>query len=137
MTARDDCRIGKFPKLTTTLRSDVLATMLAQDDMTAVASVFASGSTKLATVMRALTRRYRWPIVRREYATNMPDGTVAWVSMYAMPTETIASAFELGAEAWIAEVRIARSRRLTAPTRRSMPPPPLSGRPLTNRPSPT
>jgi hypothetical protein len=110
---------GKFPKLTTTLRSDVLATMLAQDDMTGVENVFASGSTKLATVMRALTRRYRWPIVRREYATNMPDGTVAWVSMYTLPAEAVAGAFALGAETWIAEVREARSRRLAAPTRRS------------------
>jgi hypothetical protein len=110
---------GKFPKLTTTLRSDVLATMLAQDDTTGVESVFASGSTKLATVMRALTRRYHWPIARREFATNMADGQVAWVSMYTLPAETIASAFNLGAEAWIAEVRAARSKRLAAPTHRS------------------
>jgi hypothetical protein len=121
MAARDDSKAGRFPKLTTTLRAEVLATMLAGDDMAGVESVFSSGSTKLATVMRALTRRYRWPIKRQEYATNMSDGTVAWVSMYALPVEAIASAFDLGAEAWIAEVRAARSRRLAAPLRRSMP----------------
>lgn len=110
---------GKFPKLTTTLRSEVLATMLAGEDMSGVESVFASGSTKLATVMRALTRRYRWPITRREFATNMDDGRVAWVSMYELPAEAITSAFDLGAGAWIEEVRAARLKRLAAPTRRS------------------
>jgi hypothetical protein len=114
---------GRFPKLTTTLRAEVLATMLAQDDMIGVESVFASGSTKLATVMRALTRRYRWPVERREFATNMADGTVAWVSMYTLPAQTVARALALGAEEWIAEVRTARLRRLTAPTRRSSPSP--------------
>jgi hypothetical protein len=114
---------GKFPKSTTTLRAEVLATMLAGDDMAGVESVFSSGSTKLATVMRALTRRYRWPIERQEHATNMPDGTVAWVSMYTLPVEAVAGAFALGAEAWIEEVRVARSTRLAARTRRSMPPP--------------
>jgi hypothetical protein len=112
---------GKFPKLTTTLRAEVLATMLAGDDMAGVESVFSNGSTKLATVMRALTRRYRWPIVRREFSTNTADGQAAWVSMYALPAEVIAGAFALGAETWIAEVRAARSRRLAAPARRSAP----------------
>lgn len=110
--------IGKFPKLTTTLRAEVLATMLAGDDMSGVESVFASGSTKLATVMRALTRRYRWPITRREFATNMDDGRVAWVSTYALPAEVVAGAFSVGADVWIAEVRAARSKRLAASTRR-------------------
>jgi hypothetical protein len=123
MTTRDGCRAGKFPKMTTAMRADVLAAMLSGDDMAGVESVFSSGSTKLATVMRALTKRYRWPIARREFATNMADGQVAWVSMYELPAKTIASAFELGAEAWIAEVRAARSRRLAAPTRRSAPSP--------------
>jgi hypothetical protein len=120
MDGHDDPKPGKLPKLTTTLRAEVLATMLAQDDMTGVEGVFANGPTKLATVMRALTRRYRWPIKRQEYATNMPDGTVAWVSMYTLPVEAVAGAFALGAEAWIAEVRVARLRRRAAPTRRSM-----------------
>jgi hypothetical protein len=43
--------------LTTTLRAEVLATLLAGDDMAGMDSVFSNGSTKLATVMRALTRR--------------------------------------------------------------------------------
>jgi hypothetical protein len=67
--------------------------------------------------MRALTRRYRWPIERQEFATNMADGRVAWVSMHVLPAEAIASAFAIGAEAWIAEVRTARLKRLSAPRR--------------------
>lgn len=106
--------IGKFPKLTKTLRAEVLATMLAGDDMSGVESVFANGSTKLATVMRALTRRYRWPIEREEFATNTADGQVVWVSMYTMPATAIAGAFDLGAAAWIEEVRTAREKRRPA-----------------------
>jgi hypothetical protein len=83
---------GKFPKLATTLRAEVLATMLARDDMTGVESVFSNGSTKLATVMRALTRRYRWPIERQEFATNMVDGRAAWVSMYTLLDKAVAFA---------------------------------------------
>jgi hypothetical protein len=117
MAGHDDPKPGKLPKLTTTLRAEVLATMLAGDDMAGVESVFASGSIKLATVIRALTRRYRWPIECREFATNAAGGRVVWVSMYAIPATAIASAFAAGAESWIEEVRIARSRRLTAPMR--------------------
>lgn len=123
MAARDASMPGKFPKLTTTLRAEVLATMLAGDDVSGMESVFSSGSTKLATVMRALTRRYRWPIECREFATNAPGGQVVWVSMYAIPAAAIVGAFGAGADAWIEEVRTARSRRLAAPTRRSLPPP--------------
>jgi hypothetical protein len=117
MAARDDCKAGRFPKLTTTLRAEVLATMLAGDEMAGMESVFANGSTKLATVMRALTRRYHWPIERQEFATNMADGRVAWVSRYALPATVIASAFAAGAAAWIAEVRVARLKRRARPTR--------------------
>ena len=101
---------GKFPKGATTLRAAVLATMLAGDAAGAY-GLFAHGSTKVATVMRALTRRYRWPIERREFATNTPDGLVAWVSMYTLPQSVIAAAFEQGAGDWIAEVHAARNRR--------------------------
>jgi hypothetical protein len=110
---------GKFPKSTTTLRALVLATMLAGDDVSGMESVFFSGSTKLATVMRALTRRYRWPIECREFPTNAPGGQVVWVSMYVIPAAAIVSAFGAGAETWIGEVREASSKRLAAPTRRA------------------
>lgn len=116
MADRDECKPGKFPKLATTLRAEVLATMLAGDDMTGVESVFSTGSTKLATVMRALTRRYRWPIERREFATNIAGGRVAWVSMYTLPADAVARAFELGAAAWIEDVRAARLKRQPRPT---------------------
>ena len=119
MADRDNSKPGRFPKLITTLRAEVLATMLAGDDLAGVESVFANGSTKLATAMRALTRRYPCPIKRQEFANNMADGRVAWVSMYTLPVETIASAFDVGADEWIAEVRAARLKRLAARPRRA------------------
>lgn len=107
---------GKFPKLTTTLRAGVLATLLAGEEVPGMDEAFANSTTKLATVMRALTRRYRWPIERNEFATNTADGQKAWVSMYTLPAEVVASALHLGAEAWIAEVRAARLKRPARPT---------------------
>lgn len=109
---------GKFPKLTTTLRAGVLATLLAGEEVPGMDEAFANGTTKLATVMRALTRRYRWPIERNEFATTT-DGQKAWVSMYTLPAEVVASAFDHGAAAWIEEVHTARSLRLAATTRRT------------------
>jgi hypothetical protein len=107
---------GKFPKLATTLRAGVLATLLAGEEVPGMEIAFANGSTKLATVMRALTRRYRWPIERTEFATKTADGRAAWVSMYTLPAEVVASAFDHGAAAWIEEVHTSRSLRLARPT---------------------
>lgn len=109
---------GKFPKLTTTLRAGVLATLLAGEEVPGMQAAFANGS-KLATVIRALTRRYRWPIERNEFSTKTADGQKAWVSMYTLPAEVVASAFDHGAAAWIEEVHTARSLRLAAPGRRT------------------
>jgi hypothetical protein len=89
----------------------VLATLLASDDMSDLQSVFEHGTTRLAIVMRALSRRYGWPVERREFATNTPDGRTAWVSLYALPAAVIASATAAGAGDWVARVKAARAAR--------------------------
>ena len=53
----DDCKPGKFPNAGT-LRAEVLAVLLASEDMAGMESVFA-GANRLSTVIRALTKRYR------------------------------------------------------------------------------
>lgn len=109
------CAPGKFPKSTITLRAAVLATLLAGEEVPGLEIAFSNGSTKLATVMRALTRRYRWPIERNEFATKTADGQKAWVSMYTLRADVVASAFDHGAAAWIEEVHTARSLRVARP----------------------
>ncbi len=111
---------GKYPK-PETLRAEVLAVLLSSENMAGIESVFATSGARLGTVVRALTRRYGWPIERREFATNTPDGRAAWVSMFVLPAPTIASAVELGAGDWIAKVKVARAGRRAALQRRAAP----------------
>jgi hypothetical protein len=95
-----------------TLRAEVLAVLLASEDMAGLESAFAKkGATRLSTVVRALTRRYGWPIERHEFAANTVDGRAAWVSMYCLPPEAITRALELGAAGWIDEVKASRYKR--------------------------
>jgi hypothetical protein len=104
-----ETRAGKFPNAST-LRAEVLAVLLASEDMAGMESAFA-GAHRLSTVIRALTRRYDWTIERREFSTNTMDGRAVWVTAYSLPPETIAKELELGAAAWIEEVRSARANR--------------------------
>jgi hypothetical protein len=113
MSAGDDLAnavSGRFPGAAT-LRAEVLATLLASDDMSDLQSVFEHGTTRLAIVMRALSRRYHWPVERREFATNLPDGRVAWASLYTLPAAVIADAAAAGAGEWVARVKAARAER--------------------------
>lgn len=109
MTYCEDSKPCKLPNAGT-LRAEVLAVLLASEDMAGMESVFA-GAHRLSTVIRALTRRYGWPIERHEFAANTVDGRAAWVSMYCLPPETITKALELGAAGWIDEVKAARYKR--------------------------
>jgi hypothetical protein len=105
---QQDAAPGRFPKLLHTVRAEALAAMLSPDDMTGLESPFERSAAQLHTVMRALTRKYRLPIEHREYATNTPDGRVAWIAIYVLPPDTIASALTAGAREWIAQVKVAR-----------------------------
>ncbi len=92
--------------------------LLASDDMTSVESLFEHRKISLATVMRALTRKYGWPIERRDFPTNTADGRAAWASVYSLPQELIDAALEAGGRDWIAGVRAARAARARRPLRR-------------------
>lgn len=103
--------IGAFPAMAATLRAETLLVLLASDDMTSVESLFEHRKISLATVMRALTRKYGWPIERRDFPTNTADGRAAWASVYSLPQELIDAALEAGGRDWIAGVRAARAAR--------------------------
>ena len=94
-----------------TLRAEVLLVLLASDDMTSVESLFAGRKVALNTVIRALTRKYGWPIERSDFPTNTADGRAAWASVYSLPQEVIAAALEAGGRDWIEGMRAARSAR--------------------------
>lgn len=102
----------KFPTGAASIRAQTLAVLLASDDMTGIESLFAHRKIALATVMRALVRKYDWPIERRDFPTNTADGRAAWASVYCLSQEVIDAAMAAGGEEWVAAVRASTRARV-------------------------
>lgn len=100
-----------YPKGPTTIRAHVLAVLLSSEDMTGFESIFAHRKATLSAVMRALVRKYHWPIERRDFPTNTDDGRAAWASVYCLPQEAIDAALAGGARDWLDGVKAARAAR--------------------------
>ena len=109
---------GKFPAGPSSLRAQVLAVMLSGEDMTGMESIFEHRKVTLNTVVRALMRKYDWPIERRDFPTNTPDGRAAWASVWCLPQEVIDAALDDHGRDWLDGVRAARSARARRPLRR-------------------
>lgn len=101
----------RFPKGPKSIRAHVLSVLLESKDMTGVESIFAYRKASLATVVRALIRKYHWPIQREDFPTNTADGRAAWASVYSLPQEALDAAFAAGAQDWLDGVRAARAVR--------------------------
>jgi len=109
---------GTYPLGAASLRAQVLAVMLSDDDMTGMDSIFEHRKVSLNTVVRALVRKYGWPIERRDFPTNTADGRAAWASVWCLPAETVAAALAAGGADWVAGVKAARGARARRPVRR-------------------
>lgn len=101
----------RFPAGPATMRAQVLAVLLSPDDQTGVESIFDGRKVTLNTVIRALMRKYGWPIERRDFPTNTADGRAGWASVYCLPQEVIEAALARGGEHWLAGVHAARRVR--------------------------
>lgn len=110
--------VGRFPSGPASLRAQVLAVLLASSDMTGVESIFDNRKVTLTTVVRALTRKYGWPIERHDFPTNTADGRAAWASVFSLPQEVIDAALAAGGSDWLEGVRAARGARARRPVRR-------------------
>lgn len=108
----------KFPKGPITMRAQVLAVLLASEDMAGIESIFENRKTGLSTVIRALVRKYGWPIERRDFPTNMGDGRAAWASVYCLRQEVISAALDAGGRDWLDGVKAARAARARRIVRR-------------------
>ena len=100
------------------MRAQVLAVLLASDDMTGMESIFDGRKVTLHTVVRALMRKYGWPIERHDFPTNTADGRAAWASVFSLPQAVIAAALEAGGRDWLDGVRAARQARRQRAVRR-------------------
>jgi hypothetical protein len=112
------CKPGRFPKTPGTLRAEVLAVLLASADMTGFESIFAQRKTGLGTVIRALVKKYGWPIERRDFPTNTGDGRAAWASVYCLPQEVIDAALDAGGRDWLDGMKAAQAARARRAVRR-------------------
>jgi hypothetical protein len=101
----------RFPKGPSTIRAHVLAVLLASEDMTGCESILSHRKIGLAAVIRALTRKYRWPIERQDFPSNTADGRATWATVYSLPREVIDAAFEAGAHDWLDGRKAALSAR--------------------------
>lgn len=102
---------GRFPKGPSTMRAEVLAVLLASEDMTGVESIFEHRKVSLSTVIRALMRKYGWPIERRDFPVNTGDGRAGWASTWSLPQEVIDAALDSGGRDWLDGMKVARSER--------------------------
>lgn len=109
---------GRLPKMTSTMRAEVLAVLLTSEDMTGTESIFAHRKASLSTVIRALMRKYGWPIERRDFPVNTVDGRAAWASVYCLPQEVIDAALDAGGRDWLDGVKAARAARARRAVRR-------------------
>jgi hypothetical protein len=103
--------LPKYPKGPTSIRAHVLAVLLSSEDMTGFESIFAYRKASLTTVIRALIRKYHWPILREDFPTNTADGRAAWATVYSIPQVEIDAAFRRGAQDWLDGVKAARNVR--------------------------
>jgi len=93
------------------IRAETLAVLLSSADMTGVESLFAHRKISLNTVIRALTRKYGWPIAREEFPTNTADGRAAWATVYSIPADVVAAALDAGGRDWLEGMAAVRAAR--------------------------
>jgi hypothetical protein len=118
MSKKNQVAIGRFPTGPSSMRAQVLAVLLASHDMAGVESIFDQRKVTLSTVVRALMRKYGWPIERRDFPTNTEDGRAAWASVFCLPQDVIDAALEAGGRDWLDGVAAARAARSRRPVRR-------------------
>ena len=87
----------------TTARGAVLAVLLSNDDQTGAEPM--RGRITLAAIVRALKRKYHWPIETSSFPSNAADGRATWATVYSLPPEVIAKALANGGRDWLASRR--------------------------------
>jgi hypothetical protein len=89
-----------------TARGAVLAVLLSNEDQAGAEPM--RGRITLAAIVRALKRKYHWPIETTSFPSNAADGRATWATVYSLPPEVIARALANGGRDWLAGRRAAR-----------------------------
>ncbi|QYF95020.1 hypothetical protein KY495_07615 [Massilia sp. PAMC28688] len=92
-----------------TARGAVLAVLLSNADQTGAEPL--QGRTSLAAIVRALKRKYHWPIETTSFPGNAADGRATWATVYSLAPEVISAALACGGADWLAARASARRRR--------------------------
>jgi len=104
-------RAPRFPG-PLTARAAVLAILLSDRDQTG-AEPLQSHAT-LPVIIRALKRRYRWPVEVSSFPANAADGRSTWAMVYGLPPAVIAAALDNGGREWLARRAEAKAAALRA-----------------------
>jgi hypothetical protein len=95
-----------------TARGAVLAVLLSNEDQ--LGSEPLRGRITLAAIVRALKRKYHWPIETESFPSNSADGRATWATVYSLPAEVITKALNAGGRDWL------KSRKAGSPDNQEM-----------------
>ncbi len=82
-----------------TARGAVLAVLLSNADQAGAEPL--RGRVTLAAIVRALKRKYNWPIETSSFPSNAVDGRATWATVYSLPEEVIAAALDARGRDWL------------------------------------
>ena len=82
-----------------TARGIVLAVLLSNADQAGAEPL--RGRVTLAAIVRALKRKYHWPIETESFPSNSADGRATWATVYSLPPDVIARARKAGGADWL------------------------------------
>ena len=82
-----------------TARGAVLAVLLSNADQAGAEPL--RGRVTLAAIVRALKRKYNWPIETSSFPSNAVDGRATWATVYSLPEEVIAAALDARGREWL------------------------------------
>jgi hypothetical protein len=82
-----------------TARGAVLAVLLSNADQVGAEPL--RGRITLAAIVRALKRKYHWPIETTSFPSNDIDGRATWATVYSLPPGVIETALKAGGRDWL------------------------------------
>jgi len=82
-----------------TARGAVLAVLLSGADQAGAEPL--RGRVTLAAIVRALKRKYHWPIDTTSFPSNAADGRATWATVYSLPQDVIDAALDAKGRDWL------------------------------------